>query len=223
MTACSSEATAGTLPPAAGEQDGSPSEVAVVRLPIADVRGAVVGYELVFARGSGDRGPALNARAPASMLDGAFAGIGLDRLAGSRPVWLSVARDFLVAVGTPPVRPDRAVIQIAAYAAQDDLLALLRRLSDGGYTIALTGFDGTQALDELLEICSIVKVPFGRVGDGERASLVSHLRGLGAQVVATGVDDEETLAEAERLEVDLVQGAVLARPRTVLGRHVASA
>src|SRR4051812_20037491 len=126
MTPSSPEAAAGALPPAAGEPDGSPSEVAVVRLPIADVRGAVVGYELVFARGSGGagepggRGPALNARAPASMLDGAFAGIGLDRLAGSRPVWLSVARDFLVAVGTPPVRPDRAVIQIAAYTAHDN-------------------------------------------------------------------------------------------------------
>src|SRR4051794_5879650 len=155
MTACSSEATAGTLPPAAGEQDGSPSEVAVVRLPIADVRGEVVGYELAFAGGAGDRGPALNARATASMLDGAFADIGLDRLAGSRPVWLSVARDFLVAVGTPPVRPDRAVVQIAAYTARDDLLQLLRRLSDAGYTMALTGYDGRAEVGELLELCSI--------------------------------------------------------------------
>src|SRR3954451_3243147 len=104
------------------------SEVAVVRLPIADLRGAIAGYELVFADavgGADGRAPAVNARATAAMLDGAFADIGLDRLTASRPPWLSVALDFLVAVGTPPVRPDRAVIQIAAYAAHDDLLQLL--------------------------------------------------------------------------------------------------
>ena len=37
-----------------------------------------------------------------------------------------MARNFLVEIGPPPVRPDRAVLQIAAYPAPDDLLGSSR-------------------------------------------------------------------------------------------------
>src|SRR4051794_24379159 len=199
------------------------TEVAVVRLPIADTRGSVGGFELLIANGKDGATPGVNARATAAMLDGAFADIGLDRLTGRHMAWLSVARDFLVAVGTPPVRPDRAILQIAAYPAREDLLEVLRRLSMRGYTTALGDYDGTEDLGELLELCTVVKVPFDRVTGDARAALVAELRARGGQVVATGVDDDLVLADARELGVDLVQGAVLAKPRVVLGRNSASA
>src|SRR4051794_20967204 len=199
------------------------TEVAVVRLPIADRRGNVTGYELLFANGKDGATPGVNAHATAAMIEGAFADIGLERLTGRHMAWLSVARDFLVAVGSPPVRPDRAILQIAAYPAREDLLEVLRRLSMRGYTIALSDYDGTEDLGELLELCSIVKVPFDRVTGDARAALVAELRARGGQVVATGVDDDLVLADARELGVDLVQGAVLAKPRVVLGRNSASA
>ncbi len=198
------------------------AEVAVVRLPLADLRGGVVGYELVFARAADGPSPAVNAQSTASMLDGAFADIGLDRLTGRHPAWLSVAREFLVEVGMPPVRPDRAVIQIAAYPAREDLLAILRRLSMTGYTLALTDYDGTTDVGELADLCSVVKAPLGRLSGPHRAALAKVLAAKGLQVVATGVDDEETLEAVRALPVHLVQGAVLAQPRMVLGRNVAS-
>jgi EAL and modified HD-GYP domain-containing signal transduction protein len=199
------------------------TEVAVVRLPIADARGAVAGYELLFANGKDGSTPGVNARATAAMIDGAFADIGIDRLTGRHMAWLSVARDFLVAVDTPPVRPDRAILQIAAYPAREDLLEVLRRLSMRGYTLALSDYDGSEDLGELMELCTVVKVPFDRVAADARAALVADLRTRGGQVVATGVDDDLLLAEARELGVDLVQGAVLAQPRVVLGRNAASA
>src|SRR4051794_29188683 len=92
-------------------------EVALVRQPIADARHGVVGYEVRFgaARDSGD--PSSDARATSALIADAFGDIGLERLAGHHLVWLSIARNFLVEVGPPPVRPDRAVLQIAAYPA----------------------------------------------------------------------------------------------------------
>ncbi len=216
-SASSAAAGPGQLAPPA-----DPAEVAVVRLPLADLRGGVVGYELVFARAADGPSPALNAQSTAAMLDGAFADIGLDRLTGQHPAWLSVAREFLVAVGMPPVRPDRAVIQIAAQPAQEDLLAILRRLSMTGYTLALTDYDGTVDVGELADLCSVVKAPLGRLSGPHRAALAKLLAGRGVQVVATGVDDEDTLEAVRALPVHLVQGAVLAQPRMVLGRNVAS-
>ena len=41
---------------------------------------------------------------------------------------MSIARNFLVEIGPPPVRPDRAVLQIASYPARDDLLGVLQQL-----------------------------------------------------------------------------------------------
>src|SRR3954452_17062232 len=131
------------------------TEVAVVRLPIADRRGAVTGYELLFANGKDGATPGVNARATAAMIEGAFADIGLDRLTGRHMAWLSVARDFLVAVDTPPVRPDHAILQIAAYPAREDLLEVLRRLSMRGYTLTLRDYDGSADHGELLALISI--------------------------------------------------------------------
>jgi EAL and modified HD-GYP domain-containing signal transduction protein len=88
--------------------------VAVVRHPIADARNNVVGYDLRFG-GAVDLGdPAMDAKATSALLIEAFGDIGLERLAGRHPARVGIARNFLVEIGPPPVRPDRAVLQIPA-------------------------------------------------------------------------------------------------------------
>ena len=117
--------------------------MAVVRHPIADARHVVVGYELRFG-GAVDLGdPAMDAKATSALLVEAFGDIGLEMLAGRHPAWVTIARNFLVEIGPPPVRPDRAVLQIKAYHARDDLLAILQKLARSGYTIALDEYDGS--------------------------------------------------------------------------------
>src|SRR6201985_3495999 len=137
--------------PAAGRP-----EVAVVRHPIADSRNVVVGYELRFG-GSVDLGdPAMDAKATSALLVEAFGDIGLETLAGRHPAWVTIARNFLVEIGPPPVRPDRAVLQIKAYHAREDLLQILQKLARSGYTITLDEYDGTAStnVDELMSLCS---------------------------------------------------------------------
>src|SRR4051795_1200317 len=147
----------------------SHKEVAVVRHPIADARNTVVGYELRFG-GSIDLGdPAMDAKATSALLVDAFGDIGLDTLAGRHPAWVTIARNFLVEIGPPPVRPDRAVLQIKAYQARDDLLQMLQNLSRSGYTIALDEWTGEmgQNVEELMSLCSIVKVDVSTVSADE--------------------------------------------------------
>src|SRR5690348_13009623 len=76
VSAAPTPAPAGSL--AAGIDRPDIGEVAVVRLPIADSRGTVSGYELLFANGRDGATPGINSRATAAMIDGAFADIGLD-------------------------------------------------------------------------------------------------------------------------------------------------
>ena len=57
----------------------------------------------------------MDAKATSALLVEAFGDIGLETLAGRHPAWVTIARNFLVEIGPPPVRPDRAVLQIKAY------------------------------------------------------------------------------------------------------------
>src|ERR671914_1651339 len=174
-------------------------EVAVVRHPIADSRNNVVGYELRFG-GAVDLGdPAMDAKATSALLVDAFGDIGLEQLAGRHPAWLTIARNFLVEIGPPPVRPDRAVLQVAAYPARDDLLQVLQQLSRSGYTIALDEFDGRDDVGTLMALCSIVRVDVSAVASDDLPAVIEGPKLQNALLVATAVPDHETFQHCRNL------------------------
>jgi EAL and modified HD-GYP domain-containing signal transduction protein len=200
-------------------------EVAVVRHPIADARASVVGYELRFG-GAVDLGdPARDAKVTSALLIEAFGDIGLERLGGRHPAWITMARNFLVEIGPPPVRPDRAVLQIDAYPAQDDLLSVLQQLARSGYTLALDNYDGRPDLQSLMSLCSIVRVPVDRLGtEGDVLEAALEMpRMQGALLVATGVGDHETFERCRDLGFTYLQGDWFAKPRLIRRRGVATA
>src|SRR3954465_13856825 len=188
------------------------AEVAVVRHPIADARNNVIGYEPRFGGSGGPGDPAMDAKATSALLVDAFGDIGLEQLAGRHPAWVTIARNFLVEIGPPPVRPDRAVIQIAAYPAKDDLLTVLQQLGRSGYTIALDDFDGRPDLGALMALCSIVRVNVARVPEEELANVISIPRMQGALLVATHVGDHETFQKCTQLGFTYFEGAYFAQP-----------
>jgi EAL and modified HD-GYP domain-containing signal transduction protein len=200
-------------------------EVAVVRHPIADARNVVVGYELRFG-GSIDLGdPAMDAKATSALLVEAFGDIGLEALAGKHPAWVQIARNFLVEIGPPPVRPDRAVLQIVSYQARDDLLAILQRLSRSGYTIALDEWTGEMGhnVDELLSLCSIVKVDVAAVSPEELPHVLRVPKLQGSLLVASNVGDHAAFDRCKALGFTYFQGEYLAQPRIFKHRGVATA
>jgi c-di-GMP phosphodiesterase len=196
-------------------------EVAVVRQPIADERHGVVGYELLFGDNEGRRlDPARDAKATSALLVDAFGDIGLDTLAGRHPAWVSIARNFLVEIGPPPVRPDRAVLQIAAYPAQDDLLAVLQQLGRSGYTIALDDYDGRPDIEDLLGLCSIVKINVAGLADAELHEAIARPKVHGGLLVATGVSDASDFERCRALGFSYFQGEFFAKPRVIRHRSV---
>jgi EAL and modified HD-GYP domain-containing signal transduction protein len=201
--------------PPAGRPD-----VAVVRQPIADERHAVVGYELLFGGARLSEDSATDAKSTSALLIDAFGDIGLEVLAGRHPAWMSIARNFLIEIGPPPVRPDRAVLQIAAYAARDDLLAVLQQLGRSGYTLALDDFDGRPDIEPLLGLCSIVKVRVGDRDDTTLDGIIAAPKMHGALLVATGVATVEDFDRCRALGFSYFQGDFFAKPRLVQHRSV---
>lgn len=207
------------------EATSSQHEVAVVRQPILDDRRKVVGYELTFGEGSapgGASGSGSSAPATSALLLDVFGDLGLERLVGTLPAWLSVARDWLVDVGMPPLRPDRAVLQIAAYPCRDDLLTTLQRLSRTGYSIALESYDGRADLGDLLSICSTVKVDVEGHDDEALKAIISFPARHGARLIACNVVTNEDFDRCRALGFTGFQGGFFAQPRLVRGRGVAT-
>jgi len=197
----------------------------VVRHPIADARHVVVGYELRFG-GTIDLGdPAMDAKATSALLVDAFGDIGLETLAGRHPAWLTIARNFLVEIGPPPVRPDRAVLQIKAYQAQDDLLVILQQLARSGYTIALDEYSGQTggSVDELMSLCSIVKIDISTIDAADLPGVLRAPKMQGALLVATEVGDHAAFDRCRALGFTYFQGDYFAQPRLFKARGVATA
>ena len=198
-------------------------EVAVVRHPIADARNNVVGYELRFGGSVYLGDPAMDAKATSALLVDAFGDIGLEQLAGRHPAWVTIARNFLIEIGPPPVRPDRAVLQIAAYPAQDDLLAVLQQLGRSGYTIALDDYDGRDDLGPLMSLCSIVLIDVQAVGLEGLTAAIAAPRMQSALLLATNVPDHATFAACKELGFTYFQGEYFAQPRLFKRTSVATA
>jgi EAL and modified HD-GYP domain-containing signal transduction protein len=191
------------VPPPAPEVVADEREIAVVRRPITDGEGAVVGYELV-AGGDGVRGTA-------ELLVDVFGDVGIERLAGRHPAWVRISPEFLLEVGTPPVRPDRVVLQIPAEPVSDEVLTALRRLQFSGYVLALEGIE-----PRLLQVCSKVKLPLAAAGDHD----LEAMRARNLELVATEVATPEELATARNLGFTRFQGDFFAQPDLTRRRRV---
>jgi EAL and modified HD-GYP domain-containing signal transduction protein len=200
-------------------------EVAVVRQPILDVRRKLVGYELRVGDGNapdGTAGSVMTSPATSALLLDAFGDLGLEKLVGAYPAWISVARDWLVEVGIPPLRPDRAILQIGAQPCSDDLLEALQRLSRTGYAVVLEDYDGRTDLGELMRLCSTARVSIAGRADAVLRPMIAEPLRHGTRVMATGVATDAEFERARALGFTAFQGAFFARPRLVRGRGVAT-
>jgi EAL and modified HD-GYP domain-containing signal transduction protein len=184
-----------------------PGEIAVVRLPLTDAEGAVVGYELLGADGG--------ARATAALLLDAFGDIGLERLAGRHPAWVPMTPEFLLEVGTPPVRPDRVVLQLRGAEPTEAFLGALQRLQFAGYAIALDGYH-----ERLAGVAKLVRIPVAGRTDEELTAATAEPRRRGLELVATGVAEHDELARCRALGFTVFQGAFFAAPDPARQRRV---
>ncbi len=188
-----------------------PRDIAVVRLPLTDADGSVLGYELVVEGGE----DAAGSQATAGLLLDAFGDIGLERLSGRHPAWLTMTPEFLLEIGTPPVRPDRVVLQLTTGPASPDVVAALQRLQFSGYTLVMEEFD-----EAIAPVCAMLRVPVPGRSDEELRAAVEAPLAAGLALVATGVASPAELARARALGFTVFQGDFYAKPDLTRQRRV---
>ena len=121
--------------------------------------------------------------------------------------------EFLLEVGTPPVRPDRVVLVLPAAEPTEAVLAALQRLQFSGYTIALDGYNA-----QLATVAKLVRIPVAGRTDEELQAAVAEAAGL--ELVATGVATPEDLTRCAALGFTTFQGEFFGRPDHTRQRRV---
>src|SRR5262249_46947941 len=91
------------------ERPAAGPELFLSRQPVVDGEMRVSAYRVAYSTAEG---PAPHDGSAARLLGDVLSGVGLDELVGETLAHLPLSRDVLIALGVPPVRPDRVMLRI---------------------------------------------------------------------------------------------------------------
>jgi EAL and modified HD-GYP domain-containing signal transduction protein len=197
--------------------------VRVARQGIYDGNRALLAYELLFRSydGVGETQVA-GERATSQVIASTFGTFGLDNIANGRPVFINFTRAFLTGIIPVPVEPAGVVIEVVENIVVDtELITGLASLREEGYRIAIVDYGGEPERGGLLDLVDYVKIDVTVNRPETLTEIAERVRGYGAALVATQVNDEDTLRDCIALGFELFQGPMLQRP-TVLERRTLS-
>lgn len=208
-------------------------EVRVGRQAVYDSAYRLVSYELLFRSrdGSDDASgvagvvgidAASGETATSQVIAATFATFGLRAVSDGKPVFINFTRGFLTGMLPIPVEPDNVIIEVTEQVIVDhELLMGLAQLKQAGYRIAVDDYRGDLGRSALLELADFVKIDVNSLPPMVVPGLVEQCRMTGATLVATEVEDGDTLQRCADLGFELFQGDHLYRP-AVLHRRVLS-
>ena len=177
----------------------------------------VSGYRVAYASAGGSEpGEATAAR----LLGDVLSGVGLDELVGESLAHLPLSRELLLALGVPPVRPDRVLLRIAHDTATDsEIAAVLDALTGRGYALSLhelrPDFDAT-----LLDLFGTVEINLRAWSPEDAARAVTRIRDARAMPLASGLVDYTEFERAKGLGFELFSGPFYASRHRAAVRNI---
>ncbi len=198
-------------------------EVVVGRQPIVDLRGDVVGYELLY-RSAGPASTALDGeQMTAEVLLSALT-IGVDHLVGDGLVFCNADRGVLVGDTPVTLPPDRTVIEVLESVVIDaDVVQGCADLVGRGFRLALDDFLWVEGAEQLLELAWVVKIDVLAQSPAEVIELAARCRAYDVLLLAEKVETQAQLEWARDAGFDLFQGYIIERPVQVRGHTLPAA
>lgn len=142
--------------------------------------------------------------------------IGLERLVGDSKVFLNVARSVLVQ-GTlrqfMAASPRRVFAAVADIVVDRSLLDALSALRQEGYRFLLDEYIDNEAYQALLGAADYVRLDAATALKSDPRRRVSQLQQRGLAVIASGIEDQETLDACRNLGCNFFQGRHFSQPR----------
>jgi len=194
----------GPRPPHPFAPADAASDLFISRQPVVDGQMRVTGYRVAYATADGsEHGEGTAAR----LLGDVLSGVGLDELVGESLAHLPLSRELLLALGVPPVRPDRVLLRIAEGTAQDSEVAgVLDALTGRGYALSLHGLRGPDFDAALLDMFGTVELELRAWSPDDAGRAVSRIRSARAMPLASGLVDYKEFEHAKGLGFELFSG-----------------
>jgi len=187
----------------------------VGRQPIYSDGIKVFGYELFSKNSELNKAAFANGdTVTAEALLHEFVDVGLARVAGPHPAFVSVTRDFILN-DYPWVLPkDDVVLQIKGTAGPDPRLEkALLNLYRAGYSIALEDAPDASEMRPIAEMADIIKVNVQKTNRDGLAWRKDALRSLDVKLVAEGVESYEDYQCSKSLGFDYFEGYFFCNPK----------
>lgn len=187
------------------------------RQPILDRRLNVAAYELLFRSSLANFCDSMDdVSGTSQVMVNALLGVGLDRLLGGKPAFISFDRTLLLGDWSALFAPDKIVIEILDTVHPDqEILFACHKLRQHGYALALHYRMDDGRTEAFAPFLDILKVDFRQTSPADQERIVRHYRKRHLRMVAGKVETEEEFQRASQLGYDYFQGFFFASP-TVL-------
>jgi EAL and modified HD-GYP domain-containing signal transduction protein len=200
------------------ERPAAAGEIYISRQPVVDAEMRVTGYRLAYCAAAGG---AEDDATAARLLGDVLSGVGLDELVGSSLAHLPLSRRLLMALGVPPVRPDRVMLRIAhATACHPEVAATIDALAGRGYALSLYDLPSPDFDVTLLDRFGTVEVDFGEWSESEARGAFARIHYGQAAALATGLRDYAHFEAAKAVGFELFAGPFYASRHKAAVRKV---
>ncbi len=178
----------------------------------------VSGYRVAYASAGGSEPAEATA---ARLLGDVLSGVGLDELVGESLAHLPLSRELLVALGVPPVRPDRVLLRIAHdTATESEIAAVLDALTGRGYALSLHELHRPDFDAALLDLFGTVEIDLRAWSPEDAARAVTRIRDARAMPLASGLVDYTEFERAKGLGFELFSGPFYASRHRAAVRNI---
>ena len=198
------------------------SSTLLARQAIYDRNKNVHAYELLF-RAHGDEVATIidGDHATSTVLLNAFTSLPVEEILENKPAFVNFTRKLLDS--PPPIDASRLVVEILENIVVDaEMIAAVRTLKSGGYTIALDDYVYIDGHEELIGLADLIKVDVLSQSLDQVRALLDRLSNFTGILLAEKVETQEIFETCKQMGFQLFQGYFLSKPQIVKGRVLSS-
>ncbi|MGO9975828.1 MAG: EAL and HDOD domain-containing protein [Solirubrobacteraceae bacterium] len=187
------------------------------RQPVLDEAMQVVGYRIAYALNGGAQLLGVDS---ALLFDTALSVLGLQDLVGESIAHLPITGELLLALGGPPLRPERLLLRISHRDAVDPALwPVLEQATERGYALELDGLPSPEFDPTILGQFSVVELDTWFWPADAVAELASDLCRRGCTPLAANLRTHAERDRAQQLGCRWFTGEFHRTPMLVSGRR----
>lgn len=194
------------------------------RQPILDVKGGVIGYELLFRAGVENAFPEVAGDvATSNLIMDNFILNNVSRLTHGKLAFVNLTENLLCD-GYAQYLPSKDVVieLLETVPASEQVIGACRALRAKGYRIALDDFvlEPDDANAALIEHCDFIKVDFLACSPAQRQEIIGRVKGRNIELIAEKIETPEHHRLAINEGFDYFQGYFFAVPELVKGEKL---